>query len=75
MHLHEDGRINIYSRNQEDNTTKYPDVIARFPECLGPGVRSAVLDCEAVAWDREQKTIQPFQVGKGEKKEKKRTLC
>ena len=48
---------------QEDNTTKFPDIIARLPSCLVEGVESAVLDCEAVAWDREKKSIQPFQVG------------
>merc|ERR1719384_2464693 len=62
IHLHEDGKVNIFMRNQEDNTTKFPDIIARLPKCLGENVRSAVLDCEAVAWDREKKSIQPFQV-------------
>merc|ERR1719312_1243040 len=62
VHLHEDGKVNIYSRNQEDNTTKFPDIIKRLPNCLGEEVKSAVLDCEAVAWDREKKQIQPFQV-------------
>merc|ERR1739848_589513 len=50
------------SRNQEDNTTKYPDIIKRLPNCLGAGVESAVLDCEAVAWDKDKQQIQPFQV-------------
>jgi len=62
LHLSEDGTMNIYSRNQEDNTTKFPDIIARFKNCLGDKVKTAVLDTEAVAWDREKKTIQPFQV-------------
>merc|ERR1712212_1310637 len=62
VHLHEDGKVNIYSRKQEDNTSKFPDIIKRLPNCLGKEVRSAVLDCEAVAWDREKKQIQPFQV-------------
>jgi len=62
VHLHEDGTVNIYSRNQEDNTTKFPDIIKRLPNCLSKEVKSAVLDCEAVAWDREKKQIQPFQV-------------
>ena len=66
IHLHDDGKINVFSRNQEDNTTKYPDVISRFPTCHSlegmPKVTSCVLDSEAVAWDRESKTILPFQV-------------
>ena len=62
IHLHEDGRVNIFSRNQEDNTTKFPDIIARLKSSLTEGLKSAVLDCEAVAWDREKKSIQPFQV-------------
>jgi len=62
IHLNKDGTINIYSRNQEDNTTKYPDIISRFSGCLQEGVTSAIIDSEAVAWDRETKTIKPFQV-------------
>ena len=62
IHLLEDGSIKIYSRNQEDNTSKYPDIIQRFSSCKLDSVRSCVLDSEAVAWDREKKQIQPFQV-------------
>lgn len=58
----EDGRIKIYSRNQEDNTSKYPDIIENIKEVLKPEVKSFILDTEAVAWDREQKKIMPFQV-------------
>ena len=62
IHLLEDGSIRIYSRNQEDNTSKYPDIIQRFSKCKLDSVKSCVLDSEAVAWDREKKQIQPFQI-------------
>merc|ERR1711988_1407750 len=62
IHLLEDSSIRIYSRNQEDNTSKYPDIIQRFSNCKLDGVTSCVIDSEAVAWDREKKQIQPFQV-------------
>ena len=32
-----------------------------MPRLLKPGVRSVVLDCEAVAFDREERKILPFQ--------------
>lgn len=49
------------SRNSENNTNKYPDITASVPRLLKPGVRSVVLDCEAVAFDRTEGKILPFQ--------------
>ncbi|XP_012241008.1 DNA ligase 1 isoform X2 [Bombus impatiens] len=62
IHLAEDGKISIYSRNQENNTSKYPDIIGRFKNTQGEEVKSCILDCEAVAWDNENKQILPFQI-------------
>lgn len=58
----EDKTVHIYSRNQENNTSKYPDIISRLDMCKGDNVKSCILDCEAVAWDSENKAILPFQV-------------
>ncbi|XP_064150000.1 DNA ligase 1 isoform X2 [Loxodonta africana] len=62
IHVLEGGEVKIFSRNQEDNTGKYPDIIDRIPKIKLPSVTSFILDTEAVAWDREKKQIQPFQV-------------
>lgn len=62
IHLLEDGSIQIYSRNQENNTSKYPDIISRFQKCVKGEVTSCILDSEAVAWDLEKQCILPFQV-------------
>lgn len=58
----EDGSVRIYSRNQEDNTSKYPDILARFKNCIKSEVTTCILDSEAVAWDLEKEIILPFQV-------------
>lgn len=52
----------VFSRNQEDTTTKYPDVLGRLPRLLGPDVSSCVLDAEAVAYNTDTQQILPFQV-------------
>ncbi|KAJ8710460.1 hypothetical protein PYW08_008975 [Mythimna loreyi] len=52
----------IFSRNQENNTSKYPDVLRRLPALLKDSVTSCVLDCEAVAYDTTTKQILPFQI-------------
>lgn len=48
--------------NAEEMTSKYPDILARLPGLLAPGVKSLVFDAEAVGWDCERKKILPFQV-------------
>lgn len=58
----EDGKVYIYSRNQENNTSKYPDIISRLDNCKNNQIASCILDCEAVAWDTENKQILPFQI-------------
>lgn len=62
IHISDKGVVSIYSRNQENNTSKYPDIIGRIEKAKGAGVKSCILDCEAVAWDAEKKQIMPFQV-------------
>ncbi|KAJ3247776.1 tRNA ligase [Chytriomyces hyalinus] len=62
VHRLEDGTVTIYSRNSENLSAKYPDIMALIPEVIAPGVTSFVLDCEAVAWDIKKKCILPFQV-------------
>lgn len=58
----ENGKVKIFSRNQEDNTSKYPDIISRIQQVKKDSVTSFILDCEAVAWDKENNAILPFQV-------------
>ncbi|QIX02263.1 hypothetical protein AMS68_007780 [Peltaster fructicola] len=55
------GVSNIFSRNSEDLSKKYPDILAKLPTWVKPGTKSFVLDCETVAWDVEKKTVLPFQ--------------
>ncbi|KAG8434160.1 hypothetical protein GDO86_012509 [Hymenochirus boettgeri] len=62
VHILEAGEVHIYSRNQENNTSKYPDIISRIPKVKKENVKSCIIDTEAVAWDPEKKQIQPFQV-------------
>ncbi len=62
IHLEESGKVSIFSRNQEDNTVKFPDIVNGLKKYLLPSVKSVVIDCEAVAFDREQNKILPFQI-------------
>ncbi|MQL81886.1 hypothetical protein Taro_014338 [Colocasia esculenta] len=61
IHYMEDGSVEIYSRNAERNTGKYPDVVGSISRCKKSSVKSFVLDCEVVAYDREKQKILPFQ--------------
>ncbi|CAG2111169.1 unnamed protein product [Medioppia subpectinata] len=62
IHYLDNGNVFVFSRNQENNTTKYPDIIKRIPNAIKPDVKNFVIDSEAVAWDRQNKQILPFQV-------------
>jgi len=55
------GIANIFSRNSEDLSKKYPDILVKLPSWVKDGTNSFVLDCETVAWDVEQKKVLPFQ--------------
>ncbi|KAK4957411.1 ATP-dependent DNA ligase Cdc17 [Elasticomyces elasticus] len=57
----EAGISNIFSRNSEDLSKKYPDILAKLPTWVKEGTKSFVLDCETVAWDVEKKSVLPFQ--------------
>lgn len=60
--LRSDNFCVLCSRNSENNTVKYPDIAAAVPGLIKEGVKSVVLDCEAVAFERETGRILPFQV-------------
>ncbi|XP_026403288.1 DNA ligase 1-like [Papaver somniferum] len=61
IHYLEDGSVEIYSRNAERNTGKFPDVIQSVQRFKKPSVSSFVLDCEVVAFDRKNSKILSFQ--------------
>lgn len=41
IHILESGEVRVFSRNQEDNTSKYPDIISRIPKVTDSSTRSA----------------------------------
>ena len=61
IHVKPDGSVAIFSRNSENNTQKFPDLIARLPAAF-VDVRDCILDCEVVAYDRATDKILPFQI-------------
>lgn len=57
-----DGGLSaIFSRNSEDLSKKYPDILAKLNTWVKPDTKSFVMDCETVAWDLEEKKVLPFQ--------------
>ncbi|KAI9756321.1 MAG: hypothetical protein M4579_003913 [Chaenotheca gracillima] len=55
------GSSAIFSRNSEDLSKKYPDVLGKLDTWVKKGTMSFVLDCETVAWDLVEKKVLPFQ--------------
>jgi len=62
IHVMSREKILVYSRNSENMTEKYPDVIKIVKECLCDGVESCIIDAELVAYDQTTAKILPFQV-------------
>ncbi|KAG5932984.1 hypothetical protein E4U53_001135, partial [Claviceps sorghi] len=56
-----DGVASIFSRNSEDLSKKYPDILAKLHTWVKNDTKSFVLDCETVAWDVKEKKVLPFQ--------------
>lgn len=49
--------IKIYSRNSEDMSKRYPDIVEQMPRIIkaeGRGNGGFILDCECVAWDAKE---------------------
>lgn len=77
VHLLENGEIAVFSRNSENMSAKYPDLVEQVPrvsfsfillrrrwlinQSIKEGVKSFVVDAEAVAYDLETKKLLPFQ--------------
>lgn len=55
------GLSAIFSRNSEDLSKKYPDILAKLDAWIKKETKSFVLDCETVAWDVVEKKVLPFQ--------------
>ncbi|KAL8742265.1 MAG: hypothetical protein Q9190_005229, partial [Brigantiaea leucoxantha] len=55
------GLSAIFSRNSEDLSKKYPDILAKLDTWVRKETKSFVLDCETVAWDLVEKKVLPFQ--------------
>jgi DNA ligase-1 len=49
--------VKVYSRNSEDMSKRYPDIVEQLPRIIKPrglGEGGFVLDCECVAWDQKE---------------------
>ncbi|KAF8350079.1 hypothetical protein F5887DRAFT_1223719 [Amanita rubescens] len=61
VHKMEDGKIAVFSRNSEDMSVKYPDLMEQLPNAVEETTKTFVLDAEAVAIDRTTAKLMPFQ--------------
>ncbi|THH11198.1 hypothetical protein EW145_g785 [Phellinidium pouzarii] len=61
VHKLEDGTVAVFSRNSEDMSKKYPDLIEQLPHCVKDTARTFVIDTEAVAFDVKEDKLMPFQ--------------
>jgi len=62
IHVIDRNTVMVYSRNSENMTDKYPDVIEYVKAMLHDDCQSCMIDSEVVAVDNETGRILPFQV-------------
>jgi len=62
IHIVDRNTIKVYSRNSENMTEKYPDVIQVIKDALADTCQSGIIDSEVVAWDVTNHRILPFQI-------------
>ncbi|CBH11983.1 DNA ligase I, putative [Trypanosoma brucei gambiense DAL972] len=63
IHYTRGSGVQIFSRNSETNTSKYPDIISMLPEAFSVDtVDSFIIDAEVVAVDKVTGALQAFQV-------------
>merc|ERR1719502_1387715 len=62
IHIVDRNNIKVYSRNSENMTEKYPDVIQVVKDALTDDCQNGIIDSEVVAWDVDNAKILPFQV-------------
>ncbi|KAF3933220.1 hypothetical protein ABW20_dc0108547 [Dactylellina cionopaga] len=55
------GLAAIFSRNSEDLSTKYPDILAVLDKWVRDNTTSFILDCETTAVDKDTAKLLPFQ--------------
>mmetsp|Transcript_29278 Transcript_29278/g.52390 ORF Transcript_29278/g.52390 Transcript_29278/m.52390 type:complete len:608 (-) Transcript_29278:2357-4180(-) len=62
IHLLQDGSVKLFSRNAEDFTEAYPDLVAFLGSHIDRTVvQECIIDTEIVAFDLETQRIRPFQ--------------
>lgn len=62
IHLLPNKTVAVFSRNLENLTSKYPDVINAAKGAFKPNVTECILDSEVVAYDTKTQKIQSFQL-------------
>lgn len=63
LHYNKNSDIKVFSRNKEDTTNKYPDIIDCFKNYNfdAHNIESFIIDCEITAYDCNKKKVLPFQ--------------
>lgn len=62
IHIIGKDKVQVFSRNSENMTQKYPDIAELIPQIISDKLVNAVLDCEVVAWDPVNQKLLPFQI-------------